>query len=135
MNAPNAALPTIVVVDDEPVALEFCRYVLIRAGYNVYAASSGEEALVYVRSNRSPVDLALVDVGMRGMSGVEFVKRLENLKLDTKIVLMSGYSPDEVQKILGKETAPYRSIWKPFGAATLIQMVKNVLATQAEARS
>src|SRR6266849_2148702 len=104
MNAPNAAVSTIVVVDDEPVALEFCRYALIRAGYNVYAASSGEEALTYFRSNHSPVGLALVDVVMRGMSGVEFVKSLETLNFDTRIVLMSGYSPGEVQMILGKDT-------------------------------
>jgi len=65
------------------------------------------------------------------MDGVEFVKRLEHLKLDTRIVLMSGNSPEEVQKILGKETAAYRSMWKPFEASTLVQMVKNVLAAPA----
>ena len=107
--------------------MEFGRYALIRAGYNVYTASSGEEALMYLRPHRSPVDLALVDVVMPGMSGVELVQRLEKLNLNTRIVLMSGYSPPEVQRILGKDTACYRSMWKPFEAATLTQMVNNVL--------
>ena len=121
MNAPNAAGATIVVVDDEPVALEYCRHSLIRAGYNVYTASSGEEALIYFRANCTPVDLALVDVVMPGMSGIDLVQRLEKLNLATRIVLMSGYSPHEVQNILGKETVGYRSMWKPFEAATLVQ--------------
>ena len=135
MDSPSANLSTIVVVDDEPAALEFCRYALIRAGYNVYAASSGEEALMYFRPNRSPVDLALVDVVMPGMSGVELVQRLEKLNPNTRIVLMSGYSPLEVQRILGKDTACYRSMWKPFEAATLTQMVNNVLNTPTEIRA
>src|SRR5260370_8356104 len=90
---------------------------------------------MYFRANRSPVDLALVDVVMPGMSGVELVQRLEKLNPNTRIVLMSGYSPPEVQRILGKDTACYRSMWKPFEAATLTQMVNNVLNTPTELRA
>lgn len=131
MSEPKRTAPSanIVVVDDEPVALEFCRSTLIRAGYNVFTASGGEQALTYFQPNRSPVDLGLIDVVMPGMNGLELVKRLEKLNLDTRIVLMSGYSPDEVKKIMGDEASRYRSMWKPFEAATLVQMVKNVLGT------
>jgi DNA-binding response OmpR family regulator len=122
----------IVIVDDEPVALEFCRSALIRAGYNVFTASGGEQALTYFQPNRSAIDLALVDVVMRGMNGLDLVKRLEKLNVGTRIVLMSGYSPDEVKKIMGDDASRYRSMWKPFEAATLVQMVKNVLDAPIE---
>jgi len=107
----------------------------MRAGFNVFTASGGEQALTYFQPNRSPVDLALIDVVMRGMNGLELVKRLEKLNLGTRIVLMSGYSPDEVKKIMGDDASRYRNMWKPFEAVTLVQMVKNVLDTPIEIRA
>src|SRR5438128_5442060 len=95
----RAESATILVVDDEPIALEFCRSTLVRAGYNVLTASSGEQALNHFKSYRSPIDLALIDVVMPGMNGVALAKRLEKLNPGTRIVLMSGYSPAEVKRI------------------------------------
>ena len=134
MSEPSRAAPpaTVVVVDDEPIALDFCRLALTRAGYNVFTASGGQQALTYFQPDRTPVDLALVDVVMRGMTGIEFVKRLEKVNEGVRVVLMSGYSPDEVKRILGSDASRYRSMWKPFDAATLVQMVKNVLDTPAD---
>jgi len=123
---------TIVVVDDEPVALEFCVTTLKRAGYHVFSASSGQQALAFFQPNRSPVDLVLVDIVMPGMSGVELVKRLEKLSTDTKVVLMSGYSPDEVQRVVGDGASDYRCMWKPFQPDALLQMIGNVLAKREQ---
>ena len=117
----------IVVVDDQPVVLEFCRTTLERAGYKVFTASNGEQALSLFEPNRSPVDLALIDIVMPGMSGIELAKRLEGLNLSVRIVLMSGYAPDEVKRVIGEHAAHYRSMWKPFEARTLVQMIKNAL--------
>jgi CheY-like chemotaxis protein len=131
---PTSRPETIVIVDDQPVVLEFCRTVLERAGYSVFAASGGAQALNFFEPNRSPIDLALVDLVMPGMSGIEFVSKLEQMNLGTRIVLMSGYAPDEVKRVIGSEAAQYRCMWKPFEAATLVQMIKNALDTPAEAR-
>jgi two-component system cell cycle sensor histidine kinase/response regulator CckA len=122
---------TIVVVDDQPVVLDFCRATLERAGYTVFSASSGEQALNFFEPNRSPVDLALIDVVMPGMSGVELAKRLQELNSGLRIVLMSGYSPDEVKKVVGEHASQYRSMWKPFEARTLVQMIKNALDSES----
>jgi two-component system cell cycle sensor histidine kinase/response regulator CckA len=119
---------TIVVVDDQEVVLEFCRTTLERAGYKVFSASSGEQALSFFEPNRSRVDLALIDIVMPGMSGIDLAKRLEKLNIDVRIVLMSGYSPDEVKRVVGERAAQYRSMWKPFKPRTLVQMIKNALA-------
>ena len=67
---------TILVVDDDAVALEFCCSVLAHDGYRVLRAESGENALDVCRSD-APIDMALVDVVMPGMSGIELVKRME----------------------------------------------------------
>jgi len=118
---------TIVVVDDQAVVLEFCRVTLERAGFTVFTASSGDQALSLFEPNRSPIDLALIDIVMPGMSGIELAKRLERLNTEVRIVLMSGYSPDEVKRVVGESASHYRSMWKPLEPRTLVQMIKNAL--------
>ena len=118
---------TIVIVDDQPVVLEFCRTALERAGYKVFTASNGTQALSFFEPNRSAVDLALVDLVMPGMSGIELAGHLGKLNPDTRVVLMSGYAPDEIKRVVGTDAAQYRCMWKPFEASTLVQMIKNAL--------
>src|SRR6266436_9600306 len=130
-----AGAATIMVVDDEPIALEFCRSTLVQVGYNVLTASTGKQALSHFESYRSPIELALIDAVMPGMNGVQLAKSLEKLNPGTRIVLMSGYSPDEVQRIVADDASSYRSMWKPFEAATLVQTVKNVLDTPVKMRA
>ena len=124
----------IVVVDDQVVVLDFCRTALEGAGYKVFTASSGENSLGHFGPNRSPIDLALIDIVMPGMSGVDLAKRLEELSPETRIVLMSGYSPDEVKRVVGEDAAQYQSLWKPFEARSLVQMIKNALKGGAPRR-
>ena len=127
-------LETIVIVDDQEVVLEYCRTTLERAGYRVFTAANGEQALKLFEPNRSPVDLALIDIVMPGMSGIELAKRIERLNLGVRIVLMSGYSPVEVKRVVGEYAAQYRSMWKPFEARTLVQMIKNALDSDSPIR-
>ena len=61
------------------------------------------------------------------MSGAAVAQRIVKLCPETRIVLMSGYAPDEVKRIVGNDAAGYRSMWKPFAADTLVQMIRNVL--------
>lgn len=64
----------ILVVDDDQLLLEFLGEVLRHAGHEVVLASSAEEALRRV-AVREP-DLALLDIHMPGMSGLDLAKRL-----------------------------------------------------------
>ena len=118
---------TIVVVDDQPVALKFCSSALRVAGYQVLTASSGKKALSFFQQNSTPVALALVDIVMPEMSGIELIKAAERLNPPKRVILMSGYAPDEVKRLVGPEAADYRCIWKPFEAETLLRLVRNVL--------
>jgi two-component system cell cycle sensor histidine kinase/response regulator CckA len=113
------------VVDDEPIALEFCRSALARAGYTVVTAPNAEEALRRLQ-HVSPA-LALLDIVMPGMSGATLAKRIEKLLPATRIVLMSGYAPDEIKRVVGDEAAQYRCMWKPFQQDALLRMIRNVL--------
>jgi two-component system, cell cycle sensor histidine kinase and response regulator CckA len=125
--SPPRGSETILIVDDESVALEFCRLALTRAGYVVIAATSGKQALNFFQPNRSHIDLALIDVMMPGMNGLELAHHVEKLDTDTRIVLTSGYAPEEIKRLVGPDAANYRSIWKPFEARALERMIRNVL--------
>src|SRR3954469_8002548 len=97
---------TILVVDDETNTLDFCCAVLSAEGYRILRATSGLEALE-LQAQAESVDLALVDVMMRGMNGIELVKRLEAHEAPPRIALISGYSRDEVERLIRADGSRY----------------------------
>src|SRR5260370_3044493 len=124
---------TILCVDDEASLREFCSTVLASEGYRVLTAGSGPEALKTWAHDRA-IDLIVVDVVMDGMNGIELAKRIEVLGGAPKIALISGYSPDEVERLIGADGSRYRIFWKPFEIRVFLQMIRNVLdAPQREA--
>jgi CheY-like chemotaxis protein len=124
---PHRVSEAILIVDDDPAVLKICRLILWRAGYKVLAASSGVEALGICRELDSSIHLALIDVIMPGMNGIELAKSLQQLNQPIRIVFMSGYGMEEIKELIGKGTSAYRIIWKPFEPETLVRMLRNVL--------
>ena len=123
----------ILVVDDEPISLRFCCNVLNQSGYRVLAASSAAEALEVYR-RETGIDLILVDVVMPGMSGIELVRVLSAEHECPRIALMSGYSPNEVERLIGDEGSAYRIFWKPFEVPLFLKMIRNVLEAPVRGR-
>jgi two-component system cell cycle sensor histidine kinase/response regulator CckA len=117
---------TILVVDDEPTVLNLCRVILTRGGYRVLEAANGVDALRVSQSANTPISLALLDVMMPGMNGFDVAKQLRFLKPPPPILLMSGYSVNEVRNVAGGEN-PYRVVWKPFKADSLLRMIQTML--------
>ena len=118
-------MATILVVDDEPMMLKLCASMLMRGQHDVLSAADAQQALQQLQNR--PVELALLDVMMPGMNGIQLAERIQERRPDTRILLMTGYGPREIVKVAGKDN-PYRIIWKPFKAESLLQMVENVLA-------
>jgi two-component system response regulator YesN len=98
--------------------------ILAFGDHNVLQASGGEPVLQLLHS--SPADLALLDVVMPGINGLDLATLIQRKYPATKIVLMSGYGPREIMKIAGKDN-PHRIIWKPFKSESLLRMIDNVL--------
>ena len=122
------------MVDDEAVVLGLCQNILAKlGGYHVVVMTSAQEAAGFCENHSSPtIDLALVDVMMPGMNGVELANRIRNDSPATKIVLMSGFGPRDIARVTGGNN-PYRIIWKPFKAESLLRMVENALGGSAAA--
>ena len=124
----DLAQDTILVVDDEPTVLSFCKLALTRGGYHVLEARSGQEALRSVEGG-ARVRLALLDVMMPVMNGIELAKRLNQIDPSIDILLMSGFSANEVKNVAGGGH-PYRIVWKPFKTDSLLRMIQTVLDAQ-----
>jgi CheY-like chemotaxis protein len=100
--------------------------VLEQAGYTVLLAGGGSEALQLVERPPGPIQLLVTDVVMPGMSGRELARRLLEQRPDTKVLYLSGYADDAVERhgVLDPGTA---FMQKPFSPAALASRVREVL--------
>lgn len=116
----------ILVVDDEPDILELLRYNLIRDGFQVGLASSGEEALKIIRTH-SP-DLVLLDLMLPGMDGLEVCRLIRGDQTTKNLPLvMITAKGEESDIVAGLELGADDYITKPFSPRVLSARVKSVL--------
>ena len=123
----RAALPTILLVEDETSVRGLMRRVLEASGYAVLEASDGHAALTVARATPH-IDLVVTDVVMPGMGGIELVRQLRAERPDVRALFMSGYSDDVVQRMGAMEMGePF--IEKPFTLDFLRQRIRELLVT------
>ena len=116
---------TILVVDDEEDILELVRFHLAREGYAVLSAETGEQAWRMVREQR--VDLALVDLMLPGIDGLELTRRLKNDPKTSGIpVVMLTAKGEEVDIVTGLELGADDYVTKPFSPRVLLARLRSV---------
>ena len=117
---------TNLLVEDEPAIREALLRVLTGNGYRVIEASNGGEALRRAQEEEGPIHLMLSDVMMPGIGGKELVQRLMVTRPQTRIILMSGYTDDDLlRRELGD--ARYVFLQKPFAARQAVAAVRDLL--------
>lgn len=114
---------TILIVDDEQSILDLLQYNLEKSGYNVVVASNGLEAIHL--AHRHHPDLAILDITMPGMDGLEVCTRLR-IDLGTPVILLTARDT-EVDKIVGLEIGADDYVTKPFSPRELVARIKAVL--------
>jgi two-component system cell cycle sensor histidine kinase/response regulator CckA len=117
---------TILVVEDEASLRKLCAAVLKKAGYDVFAAANGGEALLLIEEKKVRPDLIISDVVMPGMSGKVLVDRLRKTLPRIRVLFMSGYTDDAiVQYDVQGSGMPFME--KPFNTTTLVNKVGALL--------
>jgi len=115
-------LPRILVVDDEAIVLESLAEWFKQDGYSVGTARNGKEALHAVADD--DYDIALLDIKMPGMDGLELQSRLVEQKPDLTIIIMTAYaSVDSAVRAL--KAGAYDYITKPFDPEELSLLVRR----------
>lgn len=127
---PEPKMARVLVVDDDPLIRWSLEQALSSEGYDVTALDSAEKALAEVES--SDVDLAIVDVVLPGMDGLELIGRMRSVCPGIKTIVMTGERSREIEaRALEHGAVAY--VEKPFSVRELIGLVKTVLRSSGMA--
>jgi AmiR/NasT family two-component response regulator len=132
MSAPASSRRLVLLVDDDPLLLEFISTVLQHAGYDTIGAGSAPEAVQRVQEREADIALALLDITMPGMSGLELAQRL---KEHTAVPFMFLSSVDDAET--ARQAASHGAVGfvvKPVDASRLLPAFEAGLARADEIR-
>ncbi len=114
---------SILVVDDELAMRESITAWLQKAGYQVAAAASGEEALGLME--RHLYELALVDVKMPGMDGLALLEQVRRLYPETMVIIITAYGSIE-SAVRAMKAGASDYLLKPFDPEHLMLLLEKV---------
>ena len=114
----------ILLIDDEDDILEFIRYNLTKAGYEVYTARNGAEGLQQAAAHRP--HLILLDVMMPKMMGFDVCRALRAEGDNVPVIILTARE-EEADKVSGLEIGADDYIVKPFDSNELVARVGALL--------
>jgi two-component system response regulator ChvI len=116
-------MPTIALVDDDRNILTSVSIALEAEGYRIMTYTDGASALEGFKT--SPPDLAILDIKMPRMDGMELLRRLRQ-KTDTPVIFLTS-KDEEIDELFGLKMGADDFIRKPFSQRLLVERVKSVL--------
>ncbi|MCI0489110.1 MAG: PAS domain S-box protein [Blastocatellia bacterium] len=117
---------TILLVEDEEAVRKLARLVLEMNSYSILEASNADEAITLYELHKGAIQLIITDIVMPGKSGGELISSLKLPSSETKILYMSGYTPDAIAS-RGVLDADVPFLRKPFTPADLTSKVREAL--------
>ncbi|HUF70244.1 MAG TPA: sigma-54 dependent transcriptional regulator [Longimicrobiales bacterium] len=116
----------VLIVDDEYTLRESCASLLRQEGYKVTVCEGGAEAIELMK--RRPVDIALIDLFMEGLSGLEVLAGCLEAKPDTLAIIMTG-NPSVESSVMALGAGAWDYLPKPFSATHLQILVGRAAHT------
>jgi two-component system, cell cycle sensor histidine kinase and response regulator CckA len=117
---------TVLVVDDEKVVRDLAKRTLERYGYVVLVAHDGPSAIDICKRHSGDIALAILDLSMPEMGGVEALPELRKIRPGVKVVVSSGYSEDETMTLFqGQPVSGF--VQKPYSATRLAETVGHAI--------
>ena len=115
---------SILVVDDEKPQRDILQEILTTAGYDVTSAASGEAAIKFAKERS--FDLALTDLKMTGIDGIELLQQLLALDSSIIVILLTAHGTiDSAKEALRRGAFDY--LQKPFDRDVLLATIKRAL--------
>jgi len=119
----EAAVPSVLIVDDEAAILDLAEMYLQSDGFRVRRAVSGTEALAAVAAD--PPDLMVLDIMLPGIDGWEVCRRVR-AERDLPIIMLTALG-DPIDRVVGLELGADDYVVKPFHGRELVARVRAVL--------
>lgn len=111
---------SVLIVEDEAVSRRALSALLSMSGYDAHAVSSAEAALELVEGGQVP-EVALIDLDLPGMNGMELISRLRRDHPGVVSVLITATSRERVERMNGREQVEYMQ--KPVDLKCLLTML------------
>jgi DNA-binding NtrC family response regulator len=115
---------TILIIDDEKIALRNLEHVMKKEGYMVVSTQSGQNALKLLEEQS--FDVVLTDLRMEKVDGMQILKRCHELYPDTEVIMITGFATLETAVETMKHGAFYY-ISKPFKLDEVRKVVKEAV--------
>jgi two-component system response regulator HydG len=127
MQAPR---PRLLIVDDDRAILTLVGSIALKDGFDVTTAVNGEDALRQLAAH--PTDLVLLDLQMPGVTGIDVLRSISDVRHGCRVVLMSGHATiDSAVEAVKLGAEDYFT--KPFDLSRLRQLL-TVVRTETERR-
>ena len=128
--APVRAMPptsaTVLLAEDEAGVRALARRILERAGFHVFDARHGADAVRVWQQHADEIDIVVTDLVMPEMGGRALAERLREMRPGLPVLFMSGYADDD-QTREGVSDVRVAFLAKPFTTATLVGAVRDAL--------
>lgn len=122
--------PRILIVDDEPDALELIKFNMKESGYQVVTAPDGRKALETIKNERP--DLVVLDLMLPEVDGLEVCKIIRrNAETSDLPIIMLTAKAAEIDRVLGLELGADDYMTKPFSPRELMLRIRNLLKRKA----
>jgi len=115
----------VLVVEDESALRRAFERMLVRLQCEVTMVSSGEEALAVAGTKSRPPDVLLTDLILPGMSGRELIESLRAIRPELKVLLMSGYAPNDMAPAAALDAGAF--LQKPFTITELADAIQSLV--------
>lgn len=123
---PKVGRPTILLVDgDEPLRHEMVQ-TLAAEGYAIIETANGNDALSEFRLHEAEIVLAIIEMVIPGMSGLDVAAELDRLEPGIRILYMSDLHESIAMESIARRS-PERVLLKPFTSQDLSKRVKALL--------
>jgi DNA-binding response OmpR family regulator len=119
----------ILIIDDEPELLKSISVRLKASGYKVLSACDGVSGIN--KFKEEPPDLVILDIMMPGLSGLDTLKELKQLKFGVPVIMLTAYGTPQ-SAIEALRLGAYDHLSKPFNTQTLLEMIKKAISFKEE---
>ncbi len=112
----------ILILEDDESIRQMIKINLVRAGFEVVEASSGEQALVLIKDN-ADIDIAILDVMLPTISGLDVCRRIRKKNMIMGIMMLTAKGLEK-DKVLGLDCGADDYMTKPFSPTELMARIK-----------
>src|SRR6266571_8863176 len=122
----EATRPAILVVEDQAAIRTQIKRALERNGFVVVEAEGVTDGLAIFHANHESINLAIIDIVMPGISGLDMAAELNREHPGLKILYISGYLGSVAMEVITR-SSPEALLAKPFTMDTLVERVRQLL--------